>query len=117
MDVRFEKAWRQLRKQDREVIEEVKSQEAAELAMQIVMREEALIQKRWLKALCIAMNKNGRYGRKRLLLVLGWWKEVYRIMSRIATNEELDAYLDSEIERIFGKGGYPTEYIDKLEEV
>ena len=117
MDVRFEKAWRQLCRQDREVIEQVKAREAENLAFEKERRDFAIVQKRWLKALCIVLNKNKGYGRKRLLLVLGWWKEMYRIISTKATDEELDAYLDSEMDRIFGKGGYPEEYIDKLEEM
>lgn len=67
--------------------------------------------------LCIVFNKNKGYGRKRLLLVLGWWREMYRIIKGYPTNEELDAYLDGEMSRIFGKDGFPTKYIDELEEV
>jgi hypothetical protein len=63
------------------------------------------------------MNKNKGYGRKRLLLVLGWWKEMYRIIKKIETKEEMLAYLDREITRIFGKDGYPYKYIDKLEDL
>jgi hypothetical protein len=113
MDVRFEKAWNQLRKQDRAIIEKVKADEA----LQIVIHEEAELQKKWLKALCIVFNKNKGYGRDRLLLVLGWWKEMYRIIKSYPTNEELDAYLDSEMDRIFGEGGFPQKYLDKLEDM
>jgi hypothetical protein len=31
------------------------------------------------------------------------------------TPEERNAYIESEIEKIFGKGGYPREWVDKLE--
>lgn len=113
MNARYEKAWHQLRKQDRAIIEQVKAREA----MQIVTHEEAELQKRWLKLFCIVFNKNAKYGKKRLLLALGWWKEMYRIVSTFPTNEEFNAYLDSEMDRIFGKGGYPKEYIDKLEDL
>ena len=113
MDVRFEKAWNQLRKQDREVIEKVKADEA----MSIVLHEEAELQKIWLMLLCIVMNKNRGYGRKRLLLVLGCWREMYRIIKKIETKEEMMTYLEGEIDRIFGKDGYPYKYIDKLEEI
>lgn len=111
MDVRYYKAWGQLRKQDKEIIEKVKTQEALEIAN----HESAEVQKIMLKLFCIAMNKNQKYGRKRLYLVLGSWKEIYRIVGKIKTREELNKYLDSEMDRIFGKGGYPYEYIDKLE--
>lgn len=111
MDVRFEKAWKQLRKQDREVIEKVKADEA----MEIVLHEEAELQKIWLMLLCIVMNKNAGYGRKRLPLVLGWWKEMYRLVKKIETKEEMMSYLTAEMDRIFGKDGFPYKYLDKLE--
>lgn len=113
MNARFYKAWEQLRKQDREIIEKVKTQEALEIAN----HESAEVQKIMLKSFCIVMNKNQKYGRKRLLLVLGCWKEMYRIIGKIKTREELNEYLDSEMDRIFGVGGYPYEFIDKLEEL
>jgi len=40
---------------------------------------------------------------------------MYRINTRLDSREAQTEYLTGEMERIFGKDGYPTEYIDKLE--
>jgi hypothetical protein len=82
-----------------------------------VVHEEAELQKRWLQFACIALHKNFGFGKKRCLLFLANWREMYRINSRLGSEAEQSEYLAGEIDKIFGKGGYPKEYIDKLEEI
>lgn len=82
-----------------------------------VVQEQAQLQKIWLKMACIVLNRNFGFGRKRLLIFLGVWREMYRINSKLGNEAEQTAYLTAELNKIFGEGGYPSEYIDKLEEV
>lgn len=88
-----------------------------EEAQRRVNQEQAQLQKIWLQLCCIVLNRAFRFGKKRLLLFLANWREMYRINSKINSAAEQREYLAGEMDRIFGKGGYPTEYIDKLENV
>lgn len=40
---------------------------------------------------------------------------MYRIIAKFSSTEERDAYLKTEMDKIFGKDGYPYEFIDSLE--
>lgn len=46
---------------------------------------------------------------------LGNWKRMYKRMSKISYKEEQDAFLKTEMDKIFGEDGYPYEFIDSLE--
>ena len=84
---------------------------------QFSIRDLIWVQKMMLQAGCIILNKNAGYGKKRLTLWLGWWCEVYRILGKFKTRAEQDEYLDSEMNRIFGKDGFPYQYLEKLEKM
>jgi hypothetical protein len=77
----------------------------------------AKLQKNWLMLCCIVLNRAFKFGRKRSLLFLGNWREIYRINSEIEADAEQQAWLKGEMDRIFGKNNYPYDYIDKLEEM
>lgn len=113
MKVRLPKSWDQLKKRDKEIINQVMTEEV----VKNVIHEEAELQKIWLQMACIVLNKNFGFGRKRLLVFLGTWREMYRINSKLDGKEAQAEYLTAEMTRIFGKEGYPTAYIDKLEEL
>lgn len=113
MKVRLPKSWDQLKKRDKEIINQVMTEEV----VKHVVHEEAELQKIWLQFACIVLNKNFGFGRKRLLLFLGAWREMYRTNSKLDGREKQTEYLTAEIGRIFRKEGYPTEYIDKLEDL
>ena len=82
-----------------------------------VVHEQAELQKIWLKMACIVLHKNFGFGKDRCLLFLANWREIYRLNSRLEGKEEQEKFLAGEIESIFGNDGYPSEYIDKLEEM
>ena len=42
---------------------------------------------------------------------------MYRINSKLQGKAEQSAYIKAELNKIFGEGGYPYEYIDKLEDI
>lgn len=77
----------------------------------------AKLQKLWLQFACIVLNRNFGFGKKRLLIFLGVWREMYRINNQLKNEAEQTAYLKAELNKIFGESGYPYEYIDKLEEM
>ena len=43
------------------------------------------------------------------------WKRLYAKIERMKSKEELDEWLDAKIKKIFRKGGYPTEWVNRLE--
>lgn len=78
--------------------------------------EEAILQKRWLQLACIVLhNQKDRYGKFRCMAFLAGWKRVYRKCEKFNTNAEIDAYLKTEMDSIFGVDGYPYEWVDSLE--
>lgn len=76
----------------------------------------AQTQKKMMKMLCIAMDRSGMTV-EQCLLVLANMREVYRTNTKIETDAEQDKWLNGKLDEIFGEGGYPYEYIDKLEEM
>ena len=82
-----------------------------------VCHEQAELQKIWLQFACIVLHKNFGFGKKRCLLFLANWREMYRLNSKFDGGEEQAEFLATELEKIFRKEGYPNEYVDKLEEI
>lgn len=113
MKAKVPKSFHQLPKREREKINEAMTEEVVKQ----VLHEEAELQKIWLQFACIVLNKYFGFGRKRLLIFLGNWREMYRLNSKIDGKEEQDEFLKSELDRIFKKEGYPYKYIDKLEDM
>lgn len=75
------------------------------------------LQKFWLQFACIVLHRNFGFGKQRCLLFLANWREMYRINNRLKDEAEQTEFLAAEMDRIFGKDGYPAKYIDKLEEM
>ncbi len=109
MKARLPKSWDRLPPREKQIIAEVKEQE--------INQYFAKLQKNWLMLACIVLNRCYGFGKNRLLLFLGNWYEVYWLNSKLKTDEEQQAWLRGEMEKIFGKEGYPKEFIDSLEEM
>ena len=77
----------------------------------------AELQKLWLQFACIVLHRNFGFGKQRCLLFLANWREMYRTNNRLKNKAEQTEFLAAEMDKIFGKDGYPTKYIDKLEEM
>ena len=113
MKARLPKSWDQLSKKDKDTINRVMTDEVVKQ----VIHEEAELQKIWLQFACIVLNRNFGFGKKRLLIFLGNWKEMYKQNTKLDSKADQEAFLSREISRIFGKDGYPSQYINKLEDL
>lgn len=113
MKARVPKSFNRLPKHEREMINQMMTDEVVKQ----VLHEEAELQKIWLQFACIVLNKYFGFGKKRLLIFLGNWREMYRLNSKIDGKAEQEEFLNAEINRIFKKDGYPYKYIDKLEDL
>ena len=113
MKARLPKSWDRLPKHEKDIINRVMTDEVVKQ----VLHEEAELQKIWLQFACIVLNRCFGFGKRRLLHFLANWKEMYRINTKRDSREAQTEYLAGEMEKIFGKDGYPTEYIDKLEKL
>ena len=111
MKVRLPRSWDRLPPKEKEIINEVMTEEVVKQ----VCHEQAELQKIWLKMACIVLHRNFGFGRKRCMLFLANWREMYRQNSRLEGKEDQERFLSEEIDKIFRKEGYPTEYVDKLE--
>lgn len=111
MKARLPKSWDTLPESEKRIISKVMTDKVVEM----VAHEQAELQKIWLKMACIVLNRNFGFGRKRCMLFLANWREMYRQNTRFGSSEAQAEYLAKEIDRIFRKEGYPTEYVDKLE--
>ena len=113
MKVRIPKSFTNLPPSERDIINAVMTEEVQKQ----VDHNMAELQKLWLQFACVVLNRNFGFGKRRALLFLANWREMYRINNRFKDKAEQTEYLNAEMNRIFGEGGYPKEYIDKLEDL
>lgn len=113
MKARVPVSFNNLPKREKEIIHEILTQEIVKQ----VCHEQAELQKIWLQFACIVLHKNFGFGKKRCLLFLANWREMYRLNSHIEGKEEQTDFLATEMEKIFRKEGFPKEFIDKLEDI
>lgn len=109
------RVWFRLRESERQEINDYLRECLEDLVRVNLDHEEAELQKTWLKMMCIANHDVLKVGKIRAIRVLHRWKRLYHIISKYNTTEERDAYLNAELVKIFGVGGYPAEWVDSLE--
>ena len=109
---RMPRSWDRLPDYEKKVINDI----CLEAVNKQVDHEEAELQKVWLQVMCIVLHQQkDPYGKMRCLSVLKDWKAAYRTLSQFTSTEERDAWLKAGTDKIFGKGGYPSEWVDSLE--
>ena len=113
MDVRIGKTWNQLSRSAQQALLDVMDEEVEKQ----VNHTQAELQKLWLQFGCIVLHRSFDFDKEQCLLFLANWREMYAQNNRLKSKSEQDEYLATELDKIFGKDGYPKEYIDKLEEM
>lgn len=113
MKVRMPKSFLNLPQREKDIINETMTEEVQKQ----VDKNMAELQKLWLQFACIVLNRNFGFGKERCTLFLANWREVYRHNNKIPTKAEQTEYLAEEMNKIFGEGGYPKEFIEKLEKM
>ena len=80
-------------------------------------KSEAELQKVWLKLACIVLHDSFGFGKDRAMVFLGNWKKMYQRNAKLKSKKEQEEFLRVEMDKIFGVDGYPSEWIDKLENI
>ncbi len=112
MRVRLPKSFNLLPLSEKNIINDMMTQEVEKQTN----HNMAELQKIWLQFACIVLHRNFDFTKDDCMLFLADWHNVYRINKRLKTKAEQAEYLAREIDEIF-QGSYPTEFIDKMEEI
>ena len=121
---RAPKEWERLSQRDQHIIiqylkekvaEELEKSLLPELVRINLDHEEAELQKVWIKLMLIANHAEHGHGEVRARRTLRRWKRVYAKIESMKSHEEREAWLASEIGKIFRKDPYPEEWVDSLE--
>lgn len=107
------KSWFRLPEHEREAIIDVLNKEYHAA----LDHQGAEVQKIMLKLQCIVNHEAFGHGKQRNIRSLYQWKRLYKKLATFKSAEERDTFIDGEIEKIFGVGGYPAEWVDKLEDL
>lgn len=113
MKARIPKSFTALPQHEKDIINRVMTEEVEKQTN----KNMAKLQKIWLQFACSVLHRNFGFGKMRCLLFLASWREMYRINNKMENETEQTEFLQEEMDKIFGKNGYPTEYIEKLEEM
>lgn len=111
MKANIPRAYNSLPSKEKDLIATMMAKQIGE----IVDKEEAEMQKIWLKMACIILHEGFGFGKQRCLTFIGNWKRIYKTNAKFKNSEEQSAWLDERINKIFN-GDYPTTFINKMEE-
>lgn len=101
---------------DKRKIDEFVAQLVENLVNIQLDKEEVEAQKIWLQYACIVLHRAFGMEAEELLQFLVPWKRMYHQNAKMRTNEEQAEFLKKEMTKLFGEGGYPYEWIEKLAE-
>jgi hypothetical protein len=111
MNYNDRKSYKRLPPKEKEAIDKA----IVEFIEKQVNHEEAELQKIWIQLACIILHETFGMGQKRILLFIGNWKRIYKRNMKLGSKEAQDEFLKAEMDKIFGKDGYPYDFIDSLE--
>lgn len=83
-------------------------------AYKLADQEHEYVQEFMMKTDCIYMHDFLGCTEEQLLQYIAWRKRTYRRLDRFANRAEQDAWLESEMKRIFPTCGFPQMRIDDL---
>lgn len=106
------KSWFSLPAKEKKIISDLVEKQINDT----VNHEEAELQKRWLQFSCIVLHRQkDSYGKMRCMAFLVEWKRLYKTCEKFKTDAEMEAWLKTEMDSIFGVDGYPSAWVDSLE--
>ena len=80
--------------------------------------EELIIaQFNWIRMAICVMSNNPKFTTDDMICFLGGFKRIYQLNSRFATQKQLDTYLKSRMDKIFGEGGFPDDFMRDFEKI
>lgn len=115
MKANIPKSYKSLPPKEQEALRAFVAETLEELVVQNLDKEEVELQKIWIQYACIVLHRQYGFGKDRLLRFIAGWKRMYHQNAQFATKKEQSDALAADIDAIFGEGGYPHEWVDKLE--
>ncbi len=77
--------------------------------------EEVALFTQYSKMLCIVLHDHFGFGEDRLYRTLGGFKALKRKYRKLKTAQEIKPVLDKEMERIFKRNKFPTDFVEGLQ--
>lgn len=71
----------------------------------------------WLRMGIYCMSHNPKFTTDDMLCWLAAFKRMYQLNARFNTQEQLDHYLKEKMDKIFGEGGFPDDFMRDFEKI
>lgn len=115
MRANIPRSWWQLPQSERDALQKVMTEKVYDL----VDEEEKEMQVVWIKLACLLLHDVFGFGEKRLLRFIAAWRRMYRRHARFNRDDkhDRDEWLDSEMRRLFPKGGFPDVRIQEMKDM
>ena len=112
MKANIPKSWLSLPEREKKAISKMVEEEINKT----VDHEEAELQKRWLQLACIVLRRQkDPFGKMRCMAFLAGFKRIYKQCQKFNSDVEIKDWIKNEMDSIFGADGYPSEWVDSLE--
>jgi hypothetical protein len=106
-------SWNRLPPSEKRAIAQMKEEEK----WQEIRQYFAFVQKTWMMMACVVGYRYLGWTKEDCMLFMANFRTVYIKNSKIESQEEQQKWLKDEMDEIFGKDGFPYEYLDKLEKL
>lgn len=113
MKARIPKSWESLPEGEKKIINEYFTDELNKA----LEKQEVELQHTWLKLACLLLHSAFKFGKSRCYMFLGNWMRIYYANARCKTAAEQSEWLDKEMTALFGKDGYPEQFVTSLENI
>lgn len=117
MKVKLYKSFYDLHKHEQTALLQSMDEAVEDRVYDRLANEHVRAQKKWLKMLCIDLHDKMKMTPEECILAVANFREIYITNSKMTTDEEQEAWLNSKMVEIFGEGGYPEEFIKKMEKI
>jgi hypothetical protein len=108
------RSWWSLPKSERDALQKAMTEKVYEC----LDEEEKEMLVTWTKLLCIIDHQLFGHGEERQLRKIVAWKRMYRRQARFGDDKKArDAWLDSEMKKIFRKNGFPDLRIQEMKDM